>query len=270
MGSRQYGRISKLSSVGVRVPTYISHGRFCRYSRNFLSGGGDLAASLGEESVQYARSIPNPSRDARWPRRLAGRQPPAWAIALFGFLVAVLLWPPSSVQAQFQPVGGITEYDLKVAYLYNFTRYFAWPKTAFESDHAPFVIGVLGDDPLGAALDDVARRKTVRGRPIVIRRFTSWKDYKPCQLLFLPKTIAQATRAKVIAQTRRSPLLLIGETRGFAADGATVNFYPDINGTIGFEINVGATAQRKLGVDARLLKLARVVRSSSQPGGGER
>jgi len=187
-----------------------------------------------------------------------------------GFAAGLFCLAPCSLRAQ--PLagraGGITEYDLKAAYLYNFTRYIDWPQEAFGDARSPFVIGVLGDDPLRAALDEVARRKMAQGRKIVIRRFKSWKDYQPCHLLFLPRTVENGIKKNVITRTRGSPLLLVGETPGLARRGATVNFYPDINGTIGFEINVDATTERNLQVDARLLKLARVVRSSPQPGSG--
>ena len=55
------------------------------------------------------------------------------------------------------------------------------------------------------------------------------------------------------------PVLLIGETQGFAEQGGSVNFYHDVDGTIGFQINVTTTARQGLQVSAKLLKLANVV-----------
>ena len=188
-------------------------------------------------------------------------------ILVLGLLVGAVAWTSVSAPAQSysRQTRPITEYDLKVAYVYNFARYFTWPKEAFADARAPFVIGVLGDDPLGRGLDDVARRKTVRGRRIEIRRFKAWKDYKTCQILFVPRTLERDILAEAVKRTRNSTLLLVGETPGFAVQGGTVNFFPGAAGTIGFEINVDAVAQRKLRVDARLLKLAKVVERSPQP-----
>ena len=187
-----------------------------------------------------------------------------------GWVVAVLLLILSTVStpAKAQPPGRVTEYGVKTAYLYNFVLYFTWPKAAFDGPRAPFIIGVFGDDPLGSALDDMARRKTARGRKIIIRRFRTWADYQACHLLFLPRSAGTANLAEALKRTQRTPLLLVGETPGFATQGATVNFYPDIDGTIGFEVNVDATAERRLRIDARLLKLARVVRNASRPKDG--
>ena len=178
------------------------------------------------------------------------------------FLAMLLCLAPLPTPAQSQGRAGVTEHDLKVAYLYHFTRYFTWPDEAFDGADAPFVIGVLGSNWLDGALDEVARRKTAGGRKIVIRRFKSWDEFSPCHILFLPGALEKEIQAQAVARTRRSSLLLVGETPGFAGRGATANFYADVDGTIGFEINVDAAAERKLRVDARLLKLARVVKSS--------
>ncbi len=207
---------------------------------------------LGKEPAQHDRSGPGLSQRV------------LFRVALSVFLVTVLFWPLSPAAAQFGPgaMGQVTEYDIKRAYLYNFTRYFSWPDEAFANAKAPFVIGVLGNDPFGDRLDEVARTKTFQGRRIEIKRFPSLKDYKPCQLLFIPRTVARETAMKAVTQTQGKPVLLVGETPGFATSGGTVNFYPDPNGTIGFEINVDATRSHGLGVDARLLKLAKIVRTA--------
>ncbi len=189
------------------------------------------------------------------------------AIVMLSLLAILLLGTFRPARAQ---PGKITEYRLKTAYLYHFAQFTIWPASAFNDAsgvRAPFIIGVLGDDPLGTTLDELARRKTVKGRPIVVRRFKSWKNYQPCHILFLSRTTLPDLRLKAIAATASSPLLLVGESPGFAVRGATVNFYPDVDGTIGFEINIDATKQRKLRVDARVWKLARIVRGPTQPGG---
>lgn len=182
---------------------------------------------------------------------------------------AALLAASSSALAQPSGtrVGPTMEYRLKTAYLYNFLLYVKWPDKAFADAESPLVIGIFGDDPLGPALDDVARRKTAQGRRIVVRRFKSWDDYTPCHILFLPRTVNRATLAEAMRRTRDAPLLLVGETPGFATRGGAVNFYVDTDRTVGFEVNVDVTAQCKLRLDARLLKLAKIVKGPPHPGG---
>ena len=191
----------------------------------------------------------------------------ALCVVAFAMLLTMSATMPAPAKAQ--PSGRVTEYGVKAAYVYNFALYFTWPEAAFDGPNAPFVIGVFGTDSLGSALDDMARRKTARGRKIIIRRFRTWADYQACHLLFLPRSAGTANLAEALKRTQRTPLLIVGETPGFATQGATVNLYPDIDGTIGFEINVDATSERRLRIDARLLKLARVVRNTSRPKGGD-
>ncbi len=154
------------------------------------------------------------------------------------------------------------EYKLKVAYLYNFGRYMQWPKSAFEDANAPFVIGILGEDPFGQSIDALAAKKKIHGRKIVIKRFSSVDQYSTCQMLFVARSSTFGTRQEILQKTVNDPLLLVGETEGFALDGASAVFFNDANGTVGFRINVDTLARKTIVADAKLLKLATIVQDS--------
>lgn len=154
------------------------------------------------------------------------------------------------------------EYKVKVAYIYNFCRYVEWPEIAFEQEDTPLTIGVYGKDPFGKALQLLAKKKKIKGHPIVIKRFTDWNKYEPCHVLFVTGTATDEAKSRALTTTRGKPTLIVGESDGFAGAGATVNFFLDADGTVGFEINVDATKRQKLQVNAKLLKLARVVRDT--------
>jgi len=184
----------------------------------------------------------------------------AVALAISGVL-------PSSAHAQ-----QATEHKLIAAYLYNFGLYFTWPDAVFPAPDEPFVIGVFGDDPVANALarelDAVARKKRIRGRRIEIRRFRDWDKYRPCHILFLPSVDRSENLTAAVKHTGRTPALVVGGTAGSAKRGADVSFYHDVDGTIGFQINVDTVAARGLGVAAKLLKLAEVVRGVPRPEAG--
>src|SRR5258706_11198149 len=80
------------------------------------------------------------------------------------------------------------EYDLKAAFLFNFARFVEWPPAAFVSTEELFIIGVLGDDPFGATLDEVVRNETAVRRKLVVRRYQNVEDIKNCQILFIGKS----------------------------------------------------------------------------------
>ena len=62
----------------------------------------------------------------------------------------------------------------------------------------------------------------------------------------------------MIDRLRGLPVLTVGESEGFAAQGGCVNFYIEAN-KIRFEVNLQAAKQQHLRISAKLLALARIV-----------
>ena len=84
------------------------------------------------------------------------------ATGMFLWLAAVA---PGRLAAQSSPY---TPYQHKALYLFNFAKYTEWPKEAFASDDAPFVIGILGADPFGKDIE-IIKGKTIKGRKLEVR-----------------------------------------------------------------------------------------------------
>jgi len=163
--------------------------------------------------------------------------------------------------AQTEPEEGGTvnrEYAIKAGYLYNFGGYVQWPAAVFPRGDSPLVIGVLGTDPFGGLLDEIARTKKVGGRRIVAKRFASMAAYTPCHILFVASTVSREEEAAAIGKLRGSPVLLVGEDPAFARRGGTVAFFVEEN-RVRFEINLEACKKRQLKVSSKLLSLAKVV-----------
>src|SRR5262245_52752708 len=153
------------------------------------------------------------------------------------------------------------EYEIKAVYLWHFARYVEWPES--KKNEKEFVIGVLGKDPLEPYLSRIAASKTVGEKKIVIRRFDSVEDYKPCQILFIASAPAKgrnetaAERLKaVLAKTKGSPVLIVTDTPGLARKGAAISFLVDRQeNRIKLEINPEAAKRAGLKVSSRLLAL---------------
>src|SRR5258708_59565 len=75
------------------------------------------------------------------------------------------------------------EYQIKAAFLYNFTQFVSWPPEAFSEPQSPLVIGILGDDPFGSFLDEMVSGEKVNNRPLVVKRYRSVEDIKGCHVL---------------------------------------------------------------------------------------
>src|ERR1051325_2122547 len=61
------------------------------------------------------------------------------------------------------------EYQLKAIFLFNFAQFVDWPPEAFPEARTPLVIGVLGEDPFGAYLDETVRGETVNNRSLLVQ-----------------------------------------------------------------------------------------------------
>jgi hypothetical protein len=188
-----------------------------------------------------------------------------WIVAA-GLLLGMFLSAP---RAFGQPENGSIqdEYLIKAAFLYGFGQNVDWPDSSFTSDRAPFVIGILGKDPFGGALQEIARKKTIQGKKIKIREFAAAKDFRePCHILFIPKTVSHEEQRTAIEKISRVGLLTVGESPGFAEDGGIVNLYID-GDSVRFELNLEAARRAKLRMDAQLQKLSKPVADRRKDGG---
>src|SRR5665213_3758863 len=60
------------------------------------------------------------------------------------------------------------EYQVEAVFLLHFTQFVEWPPRVFPDTNTPFVIGVLGQDPFGSALEDAVRGESVNGHPLLV------------------------------------------------------------------------------------------------------
>jgi hypothetical protein len=189
-----------------------------------------------------------------WLHGAGGYRRTAIAVVLF---LAYASHPTVCANAQ---QGGVIdrEYSIKGAFLYNFGRYVQWPAAAFADAQAPFVIGVLGADPFGAVLDEIANSAKVDGRTVVAKRFATLAEYSPCHILFIAASTDSKVKSEALAKLQNKGVLLVGEETGLVEQGAVVNFYVE-NNKVRFEINVGTAKQQQLKVSSKLLSLAKIV-----------
>ena len=154
---------------------------------------------------------------------------------------------------------GAGDYQVKAAFLHNFTKFTNWPRSAFSSATAPLVIGILGQDPFGQTMDDVLRGETVGERSLVVKRLRADDDLRSCHVLFISRSEKEHL-PEVLRQLKRRPVLSVSEINGFAEQGGMVNLLL-ANKTVKMEINQAAAEQAGLQISAKLLKLARLVNS---------
>ncbi|MDB6126834.1 MAG: YfiR family protein [Verrucomicrobia bacterium] len=188
-------------------------------------------------------------------------KPNRWLRRTSSALVLVLL----AVFA-IEPVTGRAasrEYDLKAAFLYNFATFGEWPQSAFASASSPFVIGVLGPDPFGSALEEIVVGERIKGRPIVIRRFERPEQaLQGCQILFVSAAEKRHLR-EILSVVRDRPILTVADLPGFVESGGLIGF--TTSARIGIQVNPVALRAANLNISPKLLRLAEVVAVNSPP-----
>ncbi len=150
------------------------------------------------------------------------------------------------------------EAEVKAAFLYHFTGYVEWPASAFASNASPFVIGVLGKSDVFPSLQNVVRGKNWNGRSFAVRHVDTAKEMRECHVLFVASTEAKRL-PQILEVLDDAPVLIVGESEGFAQRGGMVNFFMEQN-RVRFEINPDAATRVRLTISSKLLNLAKVVR----------
>ena len=175
---------------------------------------------------------------------------------LLGF---IWLWLACGWPAAADETAGVAEYQVKAVYLYNFTKFTDWPANTFASASAPLVIGIVGEDPFGKTLDDLVKGEVVDLHPLVIKRLQPGDDLRYCQVLFICRNEKDQMSA-LLQKLKGSPVLTVGDTNGFAEEGGMINFVI-VEETVKLEINQAAAEEAGLQISAKLLKIARTVKS---------
>jgi uncharacterized protein DUF4154 len=154
---------------------------------------------------------------------------------------------------------GESEYDVKAAYLFKFTKFVEWPPTAFASAEAPFVIGIVGRDPFGGGLDRLIEGNTTDARRLEVRHVSAGDaaGLRGCQMIFVGAS-EERRLANILSALQGRPVLVVGESEGFASAGGMLGFALR-ESRMGIEINSAAARQARLKISSQLLNLAKLV-----------
>ncbi len=147
-----------------------------------------------------------------------------------------------------------SEYQIKAAFLLNFTKFIEWPTTEGAAG-SPFSICVVGEDPFGPVLDQLVEGETVGGRRIAVRRVHA-EAPGSCSLLYVSKL--EQNVSGVLAGAGPG-VLTVGEGDGFLDEGGMIAFVLE-NRRVRFNIDQGAAQKAGLKLSSRLLGVARSVR----------
>ena len=146
--------------------------------------------------------------------------------------------------------GASLEYQVKAAFLFNFTKFVQWPSTAFADANSPFLICIFGSDPFGRALDDIIEGESVQGHKITVQRINT-ETPQACHVLYSSENTMPPWSIPA-----SSSVLTVGEGDRILSHGGVIAFVID-NGRVRFDISVKAASKQGLKLSSKLLSVAR-------------
>jgi len=167
---------------------------------------------------------------------------------------------------------------VKAAFLLNFIKYSQWPREAFESSSSPIVLTVVGNDGLGNNLNEIVRRsEVIDGRAIELRRVNRPlpdgqglfnqeeldafnRRVREAHLLFIPLSERDNIRP-ILAAAEGGWTLTVSDAPRFCGRGGMLGLVLQ-EGRIAYEANPEEIKQASVTVSAKVLKLARIVKTA--------
>lgn len=162
-------------------------------------------------------------------------------------LMLLLVWL-SPCQA-----GGVSENQVKSAYVLNFAKFVEWPAgTAWDDNKA--TLCVVGRNVLGGALQELDGRKA-GGRELHVVQYENANDkLAGCQLVFIGES-ERKRAAAIVAALAESSVLTISDIEDFAEKGGCIGLSYRENKIV-FEVNLVVSKKSRLRFPSQLLSLA--------------
>ena len=149
------------------------------------------------------------------------------------------------------------EYPLKLACLYNFTKFVEWPAGSYSGPGASLAICIVGDDPFNPKLEGELSTRSVEGHPVEVRTLKRKDSLSACHLVFVPFT-EETQAARIVNGLKGSSTLTVGESEGFAEMGGIINLTVEGN-MLHFEVNTLAADRAGLKISSKFLSMAKIV-----------
>lgn len=146
------------------------------------------------------------------------------------------------------------EYSIKSFMLFKLISYMEWAEEAVPEEE--FVITVLGENPFGKLLEELAEKNQYKRKKISIRYIARIEELNHTHVLFMNKALKNEWDA-IQEKIKDQPVLTISEYTGFANDGGIINFFI-ADGTVNMEVNLSAAGRSKIKISSLVLQLNKV------------
>jgi hypothetical protein len=138
---------------------------------------------------------------------------------------------------------------VRAAYLFNLTKYVAWPRTSRD-----LKICSEADEHTGELLKRILDGKNSEGRIVHVVLRPSGAEQRSCAILYMGNASPKKT-AEVIQEVGASPVLTVGDDLQFVHRGGMVGLVRSED-QIQLHVNISAVQSAGIKISSRLLSIA--------------
>jgi YfiR/HmsC-like len=166
------------------------------------------------------------------------------------FLLAGSLFAPC-VSAQ-----ELDEHAIRVAYVFNLTKYVEWPRAGNQ-----LVVCFVGDGPMGEALEKMLAGKTSDSRLIRVVLSPSEEDFDQCDVAYVASSSSKKVH-ETLDHLRNKSVLTVGDNESFPKSGGMIALVR-VGQQVQMIVNLDAVERARLKISSRVLNLATIVHDAS-------
>ncbi len=185
------------------------------------------------------------------------------AASAFGAAALVVLCALASAAFGQAPVSA---YDVESAYLLNFGKFVRFAPSQPETQRESFAICVVGEDRLGATLNDLTANEKLDGKPVRVVRLKAAAEARDCAIAYISASEGSRMEADLEA-LRGRPVLTVSDAGDFLKRGGMIQLIVAGN-HVRFAVNLSAVEGARLSLSSELLRVA--VSVNGEPPAGVR
>lgn len=147
----------------------------------------------------------------------------------------------------------VTNLQLQIAYIYQFTNFIRWPDSAFEGSRAPLRVCLAVSPATTPYYQPLAQRSSGARRIELITSAHSAQQER-CHILVVEKNHLSSLDA-TLTRWARDPVLTISDDEQFAERGGMIGFVT-VGTRVRINVNLPAIKAARLEISAKLLEVA--------------
>lgn len=189
-----------------------------------------------------------------WPSHLAAKISD-WTRGNQFYWLWVLL--AASLLRPFMNAQELDERAIRVAYIFNLTKYVEWPRAGNQ-----LAVCFVGDGSMGEALEKMLAGKTSDSRLIRVVISPSEQDFDQCDVIYVAYSSSKKVH-ETLDHLHNKSVLTVGDTESFPKSGGMIGLVR-VGQQVQMIVNLDAVQRARLKISSRVLNLATIVRDASE------